>query len=148
MPRSAMCHSGLNRSLISKLFHPVASQNNCNHGKGWNSREIGRNERTQKNKKKYPLPFIGCNRRKMDRAPLCTCEPHAQILGGSKKYSRRLQQRDGKEFDSLYFTTWNDCTHLWFEGKQENKRSTISRPDTKTKYALLWKVTTNGVPWE
>lgn len=67
------------------------------------------------------------------------CEPGVRILRGSKKYSERLQERDGKEFDSFHFTTWTDCTDLWFEEKQENKGTTISRSDTKTKYVLLWK---------
>lgn len=104
MPRSAMPRRGLNGSLISKLFHPVTSQNNCDHDKGRNSREAGRNERTQR-KKSHPLSSAGCNHRKMDRAPLCSCEPHAQFLRGSKKYSERLRERDGKEFYCFYFTT-------------------------------------------
>lgn len=101
-----MPRSGLNGSLISKLFHPVTSQNNCDHDKGRSGRGAGRNERTQRKKKNHPLSFFGWNHRKMDRAPLSTCKPHAQILTGSKKYSGRMPERDGKEFDSFYFTKW------------------------------------------
>lgn len=61
MPRSAVSHSGLKRSLISKLFHPATSQNNCDHDKGWKSREAGRNGSTQK-KKKHPLSLVGCSK--------------------------------------------------------------------------------------
>lgn len=92
----------------------------------------------KKDKKKYPLSFAGCNHRKEDTAPLPTFESHGQILGGSKKYNKRLQERDGKGPDSFCFIAQNECRDLWFEEKQENKRSTTSRPDKIKKVCKTW----------
>lgn len=77
-----MRHLGLNRSLISKLFRLVTSPNKCEHDKGRNGR------RSRKDKKKYPLSFIGCNPREKDAAPYLPTSLMARFLEAARSTTK------------------------------------------------------------